>query len=439
MLSGTIASRRVALAIVLSGCGPQTASEGADAAGTGTDATGTGMDEAGTGADATGTVTDATSDGGSTGVEPVDPTGMCDPWTQQFTVGLEDLAGASAVVVDAGGLVYAAGFINFADDNLDTDGWLHALSAEGAPRWEVRYDRDTLRQAFSDVAIAPSGDVIVVGFELISEPASLIGEPEVVAIVIRYSPAGEMLWRTEIDGMAQNHAKVAVGSDDRIVVATTLQGACKSPGAVSIAYLAATGELVESWVPLADPYSLPFGPADVQLDTDGSLYLLATGTLADSAMRAEWVGRWDAAGSFLGAFVHEEEGAEAIAVNPREGGALVLGRTEDGQALRRYDASGVELWSHTVLFDLGLWARDLATDRDGQALVVADFWDGEVFQNWLFRFDDAGEELARINIGTEYGWTFESVDMDPCGNAVLAGRAWGLDDPASFVVRKYAR
>lgn len=384
-------------------------------------------------------------------MEPVDPMALCDPqfdlglvpgttvWTQQFTVGPEDVAGASAVVVDAEGLVYAAGFINFADDNLDTDGWLHALSTDGESRWEVRYDSDTLRQAFTDVAVAPSGDVIVVGFELISASVSEWDEPEVVAIVIRYSPAGELLWRTEIDGMAQNYAKVAVGADERIVVAAISQGSYQAPGSVSLADVAATGEVLQLWVPPSDPYALAFGPADVQLDADGILYLLATGTLADSAVRAEWLGRWDAGGSFLGAFVHEDEGAEAIAVNPDGGGALVLGRTEEGQALRRYDAGGVELWAHTVVFDFGLSARALATDCDGQALVLADFWDGEVFENWLFRIDDRGEEVARMSIGTVYGWTFESVDTDPFGNVVVAGGAWELDDAAAFAVRKYAR
>lgn len=428
--SGKVAAHQLALAIVFLGCGPQPTSKGADGTGTGAD---------------------ATSDGGTTAVEPVDPMAPCDSefdlglvpgttaWTQQFIVGLEDVAGASAVVVDAEGLVYAVGFINFADDNLDTDGWLHALSADGESRWEVRYDSDTLRQAFTDVAVAPSGDVIVVGFELISAAAGEWDEPEVVAIVIRYSPAGELLWRTEIDGMAQNYARVAVGVDDRIVVATISQGSYESPGSVSVADVAATGELLQRWVPPSDPYALPFAPADVQLDADGILYLLATGTLSDSALRAEWVGRWDAAGSFLGAFVHEVEGGEAIAVNPDGGGTLVLGRSEAGQVLRRYDATGVELWAHTVVFDVGLSARALATDCNGQALVVADFWDGEVFENWLFRIDDRGEEVARMNIGTVYGWTFESVDTDPFGNAVVAGGAWELDETPAFAVRKYAR
>jgi hypothetical protein len=61
-----------------------------------------------------------------------------------------------------------------------------------------------------------------------------------------------------------------------------------------------------------------------------------------------------------------------------------------------------------------------------------------MFANWLFQLDDDGELLAQIDLGTEYGWTFEGLAVDPFGNAVLAGYAWLGEGDNSFVVRKYA-
>jgi hypothetical protein len=66
---------------------------------------------------------------------------------------------------------------------------LHAVSADGEPRWDVRYEPDTLRQELTDVAVAPSGDVIVVGYELVSESASEWGEREAIAVVRRLGPS----------------------------------------------------------------------------------------------------------------------------------------------------------------------------------------------------------------------------------------------------------
>ena len=437
---------RVGLVAVLLGCGPQTASQGGDGTGTATDA----PTDAST--DGASTSTTAPSDESSTGIEPWDPASGCDPrfdlglasgtlaWAQPFAVGADDSPGATAVAVDARGLVYAAGFFRYPDRNADAHGWLHAVSADGEPRWDIRYEPDTLRQEFTDVAVAPSGDMIVVGYELVSAPASEWGEREVIAVVLRYSPAGATLWRREIEGISEGYVKVAVGTDGRIVVAGRSQAAIEDPfpGDIFVADIAETGELLDRWIPTSDSHLLPLGPADLSLDADGTLYLLATG-YPEVGPRAPWVGRWDAEGSYLGAFVHEE-GGQAIALNPREGGALVLWRDESYRpSLRRFDRDGVELWARAVGFEHGLDARALATDCDGNALVAADYWDGEVGQNWLFRIDDRGQELDRIDLGTPYGWTFEGVEADPFGNAVLAGRAWLVDDDHSFVVRKYAR
>lgn len=437
--AGIIASA-LPLAVVLSSCGPTTAADGVEA---------TGTDDAATDAGSTAADDVATAADSSTGADPWDPTRGCNPgfdlglatgaivWTQQFTANVEAAQRALSVAADPSGIVYAAGFYRFPNDV--NHGWLHALSPDGAPRWEVRYDGENLEEAFTDVATTPSGDVIVVGYELISNLDPFWSYPEIVAVVIAYSASGEVAWRTEVAHVGWSPPTVAVGPDGRVVVAATSrpQNLDEHP-ALLLADISPTGELSSTWAPPSDPY-LYLDPADVQLDAAGNLYVLATGATAESGMAAEWLGRWDAVGSFLGAVAHEHEEAGAVAVNPRADGALVLGHGEPyafRPSLRRYDENGVELWASTVEMEgeVSLAPFALTTDCAGQALVAAE--SNGAF--WLFWFDDQGSELSRLQLESGQWWAFHGMAVDSFGNPVLAGMAYG-DDVYPLAVRKYAR
>lgn len=404
---------------------------------------------------------DTTDGGSSSSGEP--PVGACDPafdsglasaetiWSASFTARPSNqLQYGTSIVSDGEGLVYAAGLLHSAGDH--TDGWLHALDADGTPRWQLPYaGASGFSDYFSDVAIDAAGNVIVVGDEVVEffDPGGgVIPTVESLLIALAYSPAGDLLWRTEVAapderGWYGSPPVVAVHADGSIVVGTAsaLDGGWPQPYFVE---LDGAGAITDTWLhPLAELRGLDV--ADVHVDTGGVLHAVGTGYSPATGDDVEWLGRWDDSGSFLGEVVHDHAGADAVSVLSRENGGLVLGRLDlsatapvtSRPRLHRYGPSGEELWTLVVEYpgQQSLLPRGLASNCEGQWLVVA----ASEQETWLLRFDDDGVELRRDQVLADPYSSLHAITADPFGNVVVTGRAFERPQLEAFVVRKLAR
>ena len=123
-------------------CGPRTQDSGEDTAGT-TATTGDPSTTAGT--------QTSLSTGESESSSGTEPPPACDPafdsgeafgtkiWKRQFGAELSEANQYGvAIALDAFGEVYATGRID-SDAQDESDGWVHALAADGTSRWDDRY------------------------------------------------------------------------------------------------------------------------------------------------------------------------------------------------------------------------------------------------------------------------------------------------------------
>lgn len=103
-----------------------------------------------------------------------------------FEEELSTRAGAIAVDPATGDIVLAGSMQPNSDDLGDLVLW--RLSADGAMLWRREHDSGGMGQFGSDVVIAPSGNLVVGGYELVDT-----GDQPLVAA---FDPAGELLWWT---------------------------------------------------------------------------------------------------------------------------------------------------------------------------------------------------------------------------------------------------
>ena len=184
--------------------------------------------------------------------------------------------------------------------------------------------------------------------------------------------------------------------------------------------------------------------ADDDVVVGGSTYTLDDG-------RDAWVRRYSSAGAtewtqtFDGA-AHEDDEVRGIAVDP-SGNVLVAGYVTTGAAqrdvwVRKYSSTGTTQWTRTAAGtdsqdDEG---RGIATDGDGNVLVVGYVWAGASQRDvWVRKYDSAGNELwTRTHDGPD-GTNDEGngIAADSARNVIAVGFQ---TDPAlgrDVWVRKY--
>jgi hypothetical protein len=369
-------------------------------------------------------------------------------WTHHFYNEVDEPAVGSAVIVDAAGIVNAAGFLGLPIET--DDAWLHTLGSDGTPLWEARYDGAAgFGDWFFDVARTTSGIVVAVGHETTERVLSgKAPSSEVDVVILAYAPDGERLWRQALEplddhGLFQSPPALAISGTDRIVVGANAATDGGFPQ-MFFAEIALDGALVDRWMHVDDAYR-GLELVDLAFDDQGGMHAVASGTPDDAGDDHEWLGRWDAEGVYLGAVADVHEGARAVAVVTREGGTIVLGGIYTNAtapvALRpfvhRYDAARQPLWTRTLELDAGdgsVEPRALAIDCAGRTLVLA--MQEEI--PWIIRLDDAGDEIDRLQPIADDLWSFRAMAADPAGNPVIVGRGWDAMLGGSFVVRKIA-
>jgi len=368
-------------------------------------------------------------------------------WTRSIPT--EYGGGIRGVAVSSSGSIFAAGRSGGPDPwpaDPNGSGWFVHLSADGAVQAELIRDlADDM--GFMDVAAAPDGSAVVVGYE------RGLGQTVAVAYAIRQD--GTQTWRRELDfgldSLGAWQVFVDVSPQGRIIVAMNGERPSGWPDGWDFIELSATGETVRVIHPPEDAPAF-HRVRSLGFDSAGILYAATVGRHAAGSDDVEWVGRWDVGGTFLGAWERPTDRVTLVDLNPREDGATILTYTRVGPddairpELRRLDEAGNERWITMVEFDEvgpffpnNLLARRLATDCLGRSWVLAqELGLDSKDTDWLFVYDEEGVEVERQRFEREedppdYRFGDASIAIDPFGNVVLARNEFDASSSAMLV------
>lgn len=318
-------------------------------------------------------------------------------WSVLDETGPDMGAAASGIGIDGDGNIAVAGSFFTTED----EGWdvlVRSYDADGELRWEhVHAGIGHVDDQGVGAAAHPDGRVVVVGFE---GQAELMRKPDIDAWIAAFDADGTLAWTDLHDGPASGidaALDVAIADDGDVVVAG-YETTAERDSDIWIRRYDAGGD--ELWTVTHDGPEHGFDRGtSVAVTPDGGIVVTGHVCVAGQAWDA-WVGRYDADGELIWVRTHDGEASVFDAANDvavDDDGAIVVTGYEfvDGEALdvwvRKYDADGEEIWTHTH----GGPARGddqgagVAIDADGFVYVA-----GSEFQRRLdFEPEDCEEDL----------------------------------------------
>ena len=335
-------------------------------------------------------------------------------WTRQFGSAVLDVA--AGVALDASENVYVAGSTNGALPGQtavgSTDVFVRKYDTSGNELWTRQFGTGGQDEGHA-VAVDANGNVYVVGLTFGSLPDQALSGT-VDAFVRKYGPAGNEIWTRQFGTPGLTFAfGVAVYASGNVYVGGQTSGML--PGQSS-----AGG---------SDGFVRKY-------DASGNaLWTRQFGTSADDEVRGVTV---DASGN---AYVAGSVGGALPGQIPAAG---------DDAFLRKYDPSGSELWTRQFGSEADDDALSVAVDASGNAHVAGRARGPLPGQSWLGdrdvfvrKYDASGSELWTRQFGTSARDEANGVAVDAAGNAYVAGESRGaLPGQASagngdIFVRKY--
>jgi hypothetical protein len=354
-------------------------------------------------------------------------------WTRQF--GSPGTEGASGVAVDGAGSIIVVGYTDGTMPGQTKAGGRDAVvrkfSAAGAELWTRQFGSPNPDEALA-VAVDGAGNIIVVGRtvvpdysapENVTEFGMLPGETppgHSDAFVRKLSPAGVELWASQFGSPTSDEAlAVAVDGTGNIIVAGVVGSGYDALNDVLPGQTAAGG---------ADAFVRKLSPAGVELWTsqfgsffdDGALGVAVDGT------------------------------GDIIAVGYTEG--TLPGQTAAGAGdafVRKFSAAGVELWTSQFGSSAADEALAVAVDGTGSVIAAGDTFGALPSQTstagddaFVRKFSATGVELWTSQFGCPAWVGAWGVAVDGAGNAIAVGGTNGalpgqtnLGSWDAFVVR----
>lgn len=353
---------------------------------------------------------------------------------------------AHDVAVDTAGNIYVVGRLQ--GEGTDFDFATIKYNQAGELQWLWRFDGPS-HGADSAVAVALDGDgnIYVTGA---SDLQPFIGD----IVTIKYSPAGEVLWRQAFDGppgLNSEPTAIAIGANNDIFVTGVVGTDIFKKGGdyITIAYNSAGREL---W---SKTYDGPAQGSDfaraVALDAAGNIYVTGESDGGENegldfatikytpAGQQAWVRRHNGRASGV-------DRAVAMAVDDA-GNVHVTGVVNAISAVSdyvtiKYDTQGATKW--IVRFSGEAARRDepaaIALDTAGNVLVTG----GSQAANGRFdyatvKYNAAGGLLwvARYNGPRDFEDSARDVKVDARGNVFVTGGSWG-DERQDYATLKYS-
>jgi hypothetical protein len=351
-------------------------------------------------------------------------------------------------------------------EDEDCDG--EAPVCSGNTLWSKHFG-DVQIQLATGIAADATGDVVVVGslrgtMDLGGGQLASAGGADV--LVAKLDPAGDHLWSARFgDSSWQLATGVAVDAAGNLAVIGTFSGSVDFGGGA----LTSAGES-DVFVAKLDPngahlWSKRFGEstldqegASIAFDADGNVVLAGVikatvdfggGPLTSAGGFDGFAVKLDADGSHLWSkrFGDVANDAAAHIATDALGNVLLTGNfqgtidlggaplTSGGDAdvlITKLDADGNHLWSKAAGGPLGQAGVCIATDADGNGLIVGDFSGSIDFgggaltaaggtDSFVVKLDAAGDLLWSKRFGTS-SMHASNVAVDGAGNPVLVGR-----------------
>ena len=315
--------------------------------------------------------------------------------------------------------------------------------------WSRQFGSDASDEA-SAVAVDGDANVYVAGWTE-GDLVALASSGQHDAFVRKYDKEGVERWTHQLGTAGSDIANgLAVDTDGNLYVVGGVEGALTGHdylgnGDAFIRKYDAEG--TEAWTRQFGTPEVDWAHA-VTVDGDGDIYVTGStfGALAgesDAAVSDNFVRKYTESGQGLwtrqfGAV--NGNGSTSVAVD-RNGNVYVAGtalgalpgQTALGRAdafLRKYDSTGVELWTTQFGSGTGESALGVATTRDGSIYLVGSTLGalpdqprhGGFLDAFIMKFDARGTLLWTDQFGTTKTDLASGVAADEDGNAYVAGR-----------------
>ena len=297
-----------------------------------------------------------------------------------------------------------------------------------------------------DVAFAPDGDVVVVGSTY--GPFGSVHAGDADAFVVRYAADGSERWRRQVGTPATDEAEaVAIDAAGRVVVVGSTNGGVdgSSAGGSDVFVVVFDADGGEVW--RTQFGSLAYDAArDVAIGADGLVVVGVTqGALfaPNVGSNDAWVVKLDAAGDPTWSRQYGtpvQDVAFGVALDG-DGNVVVGGRT-DGSLfgpsagasdafVAKYTSGGAVLWDLQFGTDLGEIVQALAVDPRGHAFATGytsgalDGANAGLGDLYVLELDRDGDEVQRVQVGTEANENGTAIAVHPGGGVVVAGHGTG--------------
>jgi hypothetical protein len=353
-------------------------------------------------------------------------------WTARYNGSRGGVGGQpNAVAVDAGGNVYAAGYVHDGVIfNQNYDYLVVKFGQDGSQLWAQRYNGPGNNSDFAtQVAVDAVGNVHVTGFSY--------GQGYDWA-TLKFAPDGSSRWERRLSGAGTSDdraADMALLPDGNLVVTGVTQntGDGMTDDAETVAY-DPQGIIVwrARWSDTAMSHEFV---ADLDVDPSGRIAL--TGTTAESAspyaVPFPLTLRYDRSGTLLQTI--RSDGGSSVDVDVA-GNVYVAGSfvTPPGtSSVAKYDASGARVWATPLAVgssDFPLSRPLVAADSTGAVTVAGTARDGSTGNGdyLTIRYAPDGHELWRYRFGgkADPGQQDEVAGLVVNGgdDALVTGTSW---------------
>jgi len=296
-----------------------------------------------------------------------------------------------------------------------------------------------------DITLAPNGDLYAVGYKGVPDQVTNIW-------IRKFSPTGITKWTRSVDGPASNYDwayGAATDSEGNLYVVGSVYSGRETDNIWIRKYNSSGDRLWTRTVNgLDDGSDSARGTAT---DSEGNIYVVGYVTVADSDTNI-WVRKYSSSGTKLWTRIvagsaNSLDAALGAAVDSA-GNLFVVGYiTVTGEGtniwIRKYNSSGVKLWTRTIDGPASAYdrARGAAIDPDDNLYVVGTFRptasDGDI---WIRKYSPSGAKLWTRTVAGAAGDSDEAHDaaVDANGAVYVIGTIRRTFATENIWMRKYS-